>query len=124
MLFSKFSDNNKKSNQVNHIETDEIILGRLEADVFQSPDEFLVFIPMAGVDLDSLDIAIEGNGEIISVNGQTKITPPDEIFSTLTKECVWGDYHRHIILPQSVVVDNVQVNFDNGVLVLNLPIRK
>jgi HSP20 family molecular chaperone IbpA len=47
---------------------------------------------------------------------------PDGVF--FTEECVWGDFYRRIILPESVDITSAEAKVKNGVLVLVLPLLK
>jgi HSP20 family molecular chaperone IbpA len=34
-----------------------------------------------------------------------------------TEECIWGDFYRRIILPESVDIENAEAKIKNGVLI-------
>ena len=42
----------------------------------------------------------------------------------MAEECVWGDFYRRIILPESDNIDKAEAKIQNGVLILSLPLLK
>jgi HSP20 family molecular chaperone IbpA len=42
----------------------------------------------------------------------------------VAEECVWGDFYRRIILPESVNIEKAEAKIKNGVLILSLPLLK
>jgi HSP20 family molecular chaperone IbpA len=41
-----------------------------------------------------------------------------------TEECIWGEFYRRIILPESVDIERADAKIKNGVLILVLPLMK
>jgi HSP20 family molecular chaperone IbpA len=103
---------------------------QLDVDVFQSDDLIIVYAQAAGAELTDVHVSIEGDADIVLIEGQ-RLRPeflafpkkkPDGAF--FTEECVWGDFYRRIILPESVDIDLAEAKIKNGVLVLVLPLLK
>ena len=105
-------------------------IAQLDVDVFQTDDLIVVYAQAAGADLSEIHVSIEGDADIVLIEGK-RLRPeflafpkkkPDGAF--FTEECVWGDFYRRIILPESVDVEHAEAKIKNGVLVLILPLLK
>jgi HSP20 family protein len=103
---------------------------QLDVDVYQTADLIVVYAQAAGTDLNDMHVSIEGDADIVLIEGR-RIRPeflafpkkkPDGAF--VTEECVWGEFYRRIILPESVDIDRADAKIKNGVLVLTLPLLK
>ncbi len=103
---------------------------QLNVDVFQTDDLIIVYAQAAGTDLSDIQVSIEGDADIVLIEGR-RLRPeflafpkkkPDGAF--FTEECVWGDFYRRIILPESVDIERAEAKIKNGVLVLVLPLLK
>lgn len=105
-------------------------IAQLDVDVFQTDDLIVVYAQAAGADLSDIHVSIEGDADIVLIEGK-RLRPeflafpkkkPDGAF--FTEECVWGDFYRRIILPESVDVEQAEAKIKNGVLILVLPLLK
>lgn len=103
---------------------------QLDVDVFQTDDLIVVYAQAAGADMSDIHVSIEGDADIVLIEGR-RLRPeflafpkrkPDGAY--FTEECVWGDFYRRIILPESVDIDEAEAKIKNGVLVLVLPLLK
>jgi len=103
---------------------------QLDVDVFQTDDMIVVYAQAAGTDMSDVQVSIEGDADIVLIEGR-RLRPehiafpkrkPDGAF--FTEECVWGDFYRRIILPESVDIDAADAKIKNGVLILILPLLK
>lgn len=103
---------------------------QLDVDVFQTDDMIVVYAQASGADMNDINVSIEGDADIVLIEGR-RLRPeflafpkkkPDGAF--FTEECVWGDFYRRIILPESVDIENAEAKIRNGVLVLVLPLLK
>lgn len=103
---------------------------QLNVDVFQTDDMIVVYAQAAGADLNDIQVSIEGDADIVLIEGR-RLRPeflafpkkkPDGAF--FTEECVWGDFYRRIILPESVDIEKAEAKIKNGVLILVLPLLK
>ena len=103
---------------------------QLDVDVFQTDDLIVVYAQAAGTDLSDIHVSIEGDADIVLIEGRRlrpeflafPKTKPDGAF--VTEESVWGDFYRRIILPESVDIEQADAKIKNGVLVLILPLLK
>jgi len=105
-------------------------IAQLDVDVYQTDNMIVVYAQAAGADMSDIHVSIEGDADIVLIEGQ-RLRPenlafpkkkPDGAF--FTEECVWGDFYRRIILPESVDIEKADAKIRNGVLVLILPLLK
>ena len=105
-------------------------IAQLDVDVYQTDNMIVVYAQAAGADMSDIHVSIEGDADIVLIEGQrlrpenlafTKKKPSGAFF---TEECIWGDFYRRIILPESVDIENADAKIRNGVLVLVLPLLK
>ena len=103
-------------------------IAQLDVDVFQTDNMIVIYAQAAGADMSDIHVSIEGDADIVLIEGQ-RLRPdnlafpkkkPDGAF--FTEECVWGDFYRRIILPESVDIEKADAKIKNGVLVLILPL--
>jgi HSP20 family protein len=117
---------------------------QLPVDVYQNDAEIVVFAQVPGVEIKDLDVSIEGDNDVITIQGAARrphdlVTlkqtggdgqsvpighgAHDEHESFTLEECVWGKFFRQIILPQEVDATAAQAKIKDGVLVLHLPLK-
>ena len=103
---------------------------QLDVDVFQTEDMIVVYAQAAGADMSDMHVSIEGDADIVLIEGR-RLRPEHLAFpkkkpegAFFTEECVWGDFYRRIILPESVDIEKADAKIKNGVLVLVLPLMK
>ncbi len=117
-------------------------VAQLPVDVCQTDTEITIFAQVAGTDIKDLDVSIEGDNDIVTIQGES-LRPQDLIQSQnsdvrinvgrrrnddneldyVLEECVWGKFFRQIILPQEVDATLAQAKIKDGVLVLHLPLK-
>lgn len=105
-------------------------VAQLHVDVFQSEQMIVVYAQSAGADMNDVHVSIEGDADIVLIEGK-RIRPEYLVFSKkkvrgafVAEECVWGDFYRRIILPESVNIERAEAKIKNGVLILSLPLLK
>ena len=103
---------------------------QLDVDVFQSDDLIVIYAQAAGTELSDVHVSIEGDADIVLIEGR-RLRPEMLAFpkkkpagAFATEECVWGEFYRRIILPESVDIEKADAKIKNGVLVLSLPLMK
>lgn len=95
--------------------------GQLALDIFRNDDILIIRSPLAGIDPEQLDIAIDG--DLLTVRGsreQKREVNEDDWF---LQECYWGSFSRSVVLPLDVITDQADATVKNGVLEIRLPIR-
>jgi HSP20 family molecular chaperone IbpA len=105
-------------------------VAQLHVDVYQTERMIVVYAQSAGADMNDVHVSIEGDADIVLIEGK-RIRPEYIVFpkkiikgSFVAEECVWGDFYRRIILPESVNIDKAEAKIKNGVLILILPLLK
>ncbi len=93
--------------------------GQLTVDIYQTPSEIVIIAPIAGIDVDNLDISL--SGDMISIRGERKMEPKESEVDYLYQECFWGKFSRTIILPCEVQADKVKASLKKGILTIKLP---
>jgi HSP20 family molecular chaperone IbpA len=103
---------------------------QLDVDVFQTDDLIVVYAQAAGAELSDIHVSIEGDADVVLIEGK-RMRPTHLAFprkqvagAFFTEECVWGDFYRRIILPESIDIGHAEAKVKNGVLVLVLPLLK
>jgi HSP20 family protein len=105
-------------------------VAQLDVDVYQTEDKIVIYAQSAGADMNDVNVSIEGDADIVLIEGR-RIRPEYIVFpkrkeqgAYFASECVWGDFYRRIILPESVEIDKAEAKIKNGVLILILPLLK
>lgn len=105
-------------------------VAQLYVDVYQTERLIVIYAQSAGADMNDVHVSIEGDADIVLIEGK-RVRPEYIVFpkkiikgSFVAEECVWGDFYRRIILPESVNIDKAEAKIKNGVLILMLPLLK
>jgi len=105
-------------------------VAQLHVDVYQTERSIIVYAQSAGADMNDVHVSIEGDADIVLIEGK-RVRPEYIVFpkkvvkgSYVAEECIWGDFYRRIILPESVNIDKAEAKIKNGVLILILPLLK
>jgi HSP20 family molecular chaperone IbpA len=93
--------------------------GELAVDVYQTPDAIIVKALIAGVQPNSVDIAL--TREMITISGARTDERESEDEDYFHKELYWGAFARTILLPEEVDVDLAEASEKHGVLMIRLP---
>jgi HSP20 family protein len=91
----------------------------LALDVAEDEDEFIVKASVPGINPDDLDITVTKN--TLTIQGEVKQEEEREEERYHLRERRYGRFARSITLPTSVDADEIEANYDNGVLTLHLP---
>ena len=105
-------------------------VAQLNVDVYQTENTIVIYAQSAGADMNDVNVSIEGDADIVLIEGR-RIRPEYLVFpkkkeqgAYFAEECVWGDFYRRIILPESVEIEKAEAKIKNGVLILMLPLLK
>ena len=88
------------------------------SDIYETPDNFGIFIDMPGVSPENITIDMHDNELVI--NGEVsheEYTDEKVIYS----EYNIGHYHRHFIISEAINRDKIEAKMSDGVLSLILP---
>jgi HSP20 family protein len=105
-------------------------VAQLDVDVFQTERSIIIYAQAAGADMNDIHVSIEGDADIVLIEGR-RVRPEYLVFpkskpngAYYAEECLWGEFYRRIILPESVEIEKAEAKIKNGVLILSLPLLK
>lgn len=91
----------------------------LPVDVYESNEAYTVVTALAGVNPDNIDINLHDN--VLTVSGEVNKVELDENTKVRLNERQYGKFSRRVKLPYEVDGDQVDANYENGILTLILP---
>lgn len=100
---------------------------QLDVDIYQTPQDIIIVAPIPGVEVNDLDISIENENDVVTIQGKRNFPDLDEDNEDrkfLRQENQWGQFYRQIILPQEINVSEVEAKFRKGILILKLPLLR
>ena len=92
--------------------------GAIPVDVKETADEFVVYIPLPGIEPADVEISILGDR--LRVAGEFKDRETEDT-RWLLRERRFGQFERSIGLPTAVSADQASADFDAGILTVRLP---
>jgi HSP20 family protein len=121
----KFSDPEKETQKKEIVTASNF--AQLDVDIYESPNSFLVFAAIPGVNINNLDISVGEENDVLIIKGKKE--SPLELMKEKKlehhhQECQWGDFYRQIILPQEINPELIEAYEERGVLVITLPILR
>lgn len=91
-------------------------------DIFENQDKIVLEAELAGMNPEEVDISIENN--IITLKGERKFEKTEDKDNYHRVERSYGSFVRSFTLPRTVVGDEAEANFENGILKVTLPKRE
>jgi len=85
------------------------------------PPELIVVAELAGVDPESLQIAIDAEGTLV-LAGERRRPHGDQRLTYYQLEVEYGRFQRRLRLPEDVDSANARASYEHGVLTIALPI--
>ena len=96
---------------------------KLSVDVIENEKEFVLITDLPGFDKKNVNIEIEENRTLsISANSKINEESNDEFYRIRERNDV--SYHRKFDLPENVVINKINAQFNNGTLIIKLPKAK
>ena len=92
------------------------------ADVYQTPDGWLVKVELAGVAAEDVEIDVQGN--VLYIAGSRKDRSCAVGFSYQQMEITYSSFEKTLRFPASIDGAKVEHNFDNGLLIIMLHKRE
>ncbi len=89
------------------------------AELQDTPEAFLLKLEVPGIKAEDLDIQV--TGEAISISGERRSEQTSQDKGMTRTEFRYGRFRRVIPLPARIQNDQVEANYDNGILNLRLP---
>lgn len=93
--------------------------GALAVDVYETEDAVVVKSAIPGVKPEDIDISL--TGDTLTIKGETKFEEQVNEENYVRREMSYGSFSRSLSVPASVVTDEAEAEFENGVLTLTLP---
>ncbi|HTM86981.1 MAG TPA: Hsp20/alpha crystallin family protein [Terriglobales bacterium] len=91
------------------------------ADVYEDENHVTLKLELPGIDEKDLDIRVENNTLIIKGERTFEKEEKEENFRRLERQ--YGTFVRSFALPSTVDTDNINANYDRGVLSISMPKR-
>jgi HSP20 family protein len=93
--------------------------GALAVDVYETEDAVVVKSAIPGVKPEDIDISLTGDS--LTIKGESKFEEEVNEENYVRREMRYGSFARTFPVPTSVVADEAEAQFENGVLTLTLP---
>jgi HSP20 family protein len=90
-------------------------------DAFREGERFIVQFDLPGVRADSIDLTVERN--VLTVHA-TRARPQDDSVELLVAERPHGTFSRQLFLGDTLDADQLEANYDDGVLTLRIPVAE
>jgi len=90
-------------------------------DIHESDQELTVEAELPGVDRADLDVRLDG--DLLTISGEKRSRRDDKQQNAHLSECSYGRFQRSVQLPFRPEANDVQAEFDGGVLKLRMPKR-
>ena len=94
----------------------------MPVDAFRNGDEFVIAFDLPGVDADAIDIDVER--DVLTVRAERRPINLGEQATTQLTERPLGAFSRQLFLGDALDTDHIDAVYDNGVLVLRIPIAE
>ena len=88
-------------------------------DVYETQKDVVVETPLAGVDPQDVEIAIEN--DVLTIKGEMKRQSEVEDKNYYRQEVRSGSFHRSVALPAAVDGDRAKATYEKGVLKITIP---
>ncbi len=88
------------------------------ADVYQTPDGWLVKVELAGVSAEDIEIDIQGN--VLYIAGCRRDRSCGAGVSYHQMEITYSRFEKTLTFPASIEGAHLEHNFDNGLLIIHL----
>ncbi|MDO8489985.1 MAG: Hsp20/alpha crystallin family protein [bacterium] len=93
--------------------------GELLIDMYERDDAIVVRSFIAGVEPETIEIALDG--DMLTIRGtrsEIEEIHDDRFFH---RECSWGNFSRSIMIPAAIRHEAIRALFKNGVIYIELP---
>ena len=97
----------------------DLEVGQLSLDVYETPTELILIAPIAGVKLEDINLSI--TDDVLTISGSRHLEYKLANEEYLIQECFWGDFSRSIMLPDNIDSSKIAASFKDGVLKVSIP---
>jgi HSP20 family protein len=95
---------------------------QIPVDAFQRDGQLELHFDLPGVPEDGVELSVERR--VLTVRASRPYTPGDAPEQVFFAERPWGEFARQIVLGDSLDTNRVNASFDNGVLVVTVPVAE
>jgi len=92
---------------------------QLALDVFETKDHLVIKAPVAGIDLNDIDISLDD--DVLTIEGTRTNDHENNAENYYYQECFWGRFSRSIILPSNISHQNIEASYKAGILTITIP---
>lgn len=107
----------KEETQEDWLEDEEE--GQLAVDAYQDDESVTIKAPIAGVNIEDLEISI--TDEVVTIKGERRNDTEIDRENYFVQECYWGSFMRSYILPVSVDAGKAEATLRSGILTIKIP---
>lgn len=96
--------------------------GQLPVDVLENKTEIRVVAPLAGVDIDDVEIVL--NNDVLTIKGRRELDAEVTALKGVNyyaQECFWGEFSRSVILPMHADTGQIEATQKNHILYIRIP---
>jgi len=101
--------------------TDELDenIWQVAVDILETPLEIIILAPIAGIDLEDIDLSINESVLTIKWYREKPEIYSDEII-VRNSECFWWNFSRDIILPENLDFESIKASLENNLLIITI----
>ena len=88
-------------------------------DMMETDNEYVIKVDLPG--LTKKDIQINAHDNVLTIEGERRKESKEEKAGYLRNERYFGTFKRSIMLPASIMDENIKASFKDGVLKINVP---
>ncbi|MGE3062685.1 MAG: Hsp20/alpha crystallin family protein [bacterium] len=90
-------------------------------DIYEANNRFVIITDVAGIDKKLINITV--SDDILIIKGERKRTNAiDENLCYYHMEIEYGPFERRIRIPRNIDMDNMDIEYDNGLLKIEIPL--
>jgi HSP20 family protein len=93
---------------------------QMPLDAFRKGDTFLITLDLPGVSAESVDLTVEDN--VLTIKAERPAPPKSDEVEVLIAERAYGTYVRQVFLGTNLDTEQIEAQYQAGVLTLSIPI--
>lgn len=90
-------------------------------DIYREGDKLIVRAEIPGIDPEE-ELTVELKDGVLHISGEKKVEKEISEDNRYLKECRYGSFRRQVVLPEGVDPESIHANFDNGILMVTVPV--
>jgi HSP20 family protein len=93
----------------------------LPVDITERDGSLIVRAAVPGVNPEALEITVENN--ILTISGETRLEESTEGEKVYVREVTYGSFKRSIRLPDKLDLEQINAEFDHGMVTITIPTK-